>query len=439
MFKKCLLLLSLALGSACSNNSSMSGTDLGVSNPDLLMMPPNPDLTAPKQLSLQAQRGFTLSPVTIDKTNLSIDQQEMVGTGAYLVAALNCGNCHGATATAFLSGGRSFTVGASTVYARNLTSDSTTGMKLSQANFIEVMRTGKDFVDNGALLNMPYTTYRWMTTYDLQAIYAYLKAIPAVMNAVTADAKAAPGTPTAAPTAYADGDVSRMLPPDNTVDPIGAVRGLALQALADPPNFNLFSDTAKQQFGRGAYLVTLINCNNCHTNPSMVGAKINTANFLSGGRVFLTAAAMQPTLKTVRTMSVDFTGQQHGFDLSQDDFVKTLTTHTHADETPARPLGSPMPDYKNLIDDDMIAIYTYLTAIPRRTGTGDKATQDYARYCAMDSDCNMAGGETCNLTTKECVGKACTVDGDCDACQTCGPLMTCLAPLATSMCLTNGI
>jgi mono/diheme cytochrome c family protein len=435
----CLLLLCVVSG-ACSDNSPSTGVDLGP--PDLASPAPDllipPDLADP-QLSARAQRGLMLSPVAIDTSTMPYAQKELVGTGAYWVVAINCGNCHGSTQATFLSGGRMFGTMTNPVYARNLTPHATTGMKLSQAEFIEAMRTGKDFVDSSLLQSMPYTTYRWMTNYDLQAIYAYLQAIPAVNNQTLPDMKATPGTPTPSPTTYSDGLVARQLPDDSTVDPLGELRGQALQVLNDPPNFGLFSDASKRAFGRGAYLVTQLGCNGCHTNPAIVAGKPNANLFLSGGRVFATAMAMQATLGTVRVMSTNLTGQQNGLQMTMNQFVQTLTTFKHADETNMRALGAPMPDYKNLVDEDMAALYTYLTAVPRRTGAADKATQEYARYCTADANCNLAAGETCSLTSNECVGKACTVDANCDACQTCGAGLICLAPIAGSACLTSGI
>lgn len=436
MRKQSVLFLVVLAGGACSNNNA--GTPDGGTQPDLSMAPDMAmDMSTPT-LSERAQRGLMLSPATIDTSSMPLDQQEKVGTGAYLVVATNCGNCHGTTTGMFLAGGRSFGTTGNMVYARNLTANPTSGMKLTEAQFIESMRTGKDWSDSGLLMNMPYTTYRWMTTYDLQAIYAYLKAIPAVDNAVMADTKMTPGTPVAAPTAYADGVMSRNLPDESTVDPIGELRGQALQVLTDPPNFSTLSDAQKRSFGRGAYLVTLLNCTNCHTNPATSGGTINSDMFLSGGHLYATAAAMQATLGTVRVMSANLTGQTHGLDLTQQEFVATLTTHKHADEAGMRLLGSPMPDYKNLVDDDMIALFNYLTLVPRRTGANDKAVQDYARYCTTSANCNS--GETCNTTTSECVGKSCTADADCDACQTCTTAVnTCAAPLTGSSCLTNGL
>ena len=46
--------------------------------------------------------------------------------------------------------------------------------------FKKVIRTGVDPVDNGTLAVMPWPYYRNMTDRDLDAIYAYLSAIPRV-------------------------------------------------------------------------------------------------------------------------------------------------------------------------------------------------------------------------------------------------------------------
>ncbi len=66
---------------------------------------------------------------------------------------------------------------------------------------------------------------------------------------------------------------------------------------------------------------------------------------------------------------------------------------------------------------------------------------NYARWCADDTDCRA--GEACytNPATgdiNECVGGECITDNDCDVCQTCTN-GTCVAPDATSTCLTDGL
>ncbi len=76
--------------------------------------------------------------------------------------------------------------------------------------------------------------------------------------------------------------------------------------------------------------------------------------------------------------------------------------------------------------------------MPARTGANDKKIQGIARFCGKDADCNTAAGETCNVATKECVGKTCATKDDCDACQSC-TATKCAAPAAGDACLTGGI
>ncbi len=281
--------------------------------------------------------------------------------------------------------------------------------------------------------------------------------MPPVSNAVTADTKGngSTATPVPFPTSYTDGDVARPLPADpNPTDPLSYQRGLALQALADPPALANLTADQKNAYGRGAYLVTIAGCNSCHTNPdrdlnptSQTYLKINTAGFLSGGRVFAVPGAQQPTLKEVRVMSADLTGMTNGSigaNITATLFPYVLVQYKHVEDPAMLPLGFPMPQvFGQMVYSDLEALYTYLSTLPRLTGAGDKATQDYARYCTMATqatDCNMAGGEVCSGVTGECIGRSCTVDSDCNACQTCtAAVNTCAAPLAASSCVANGI
>lgn len=58
-------------------------------------------------------------------------------------------------------------------------------MILTEAQFVATMRTGADFHTGSTetMLVMPWLNYRWMSLYDLQSMYLYLQAIPAVSNA----------------------------------------------------------------------------------------------------------------------------------------------------------------------------------------------------------------------------------------------------------------
>jgi hypothetical protein len=160
-------------------------------------------------------------------------------------------------------------------------------------------------------------------------------------------------------------------------------------------------------FGRGSYLVNAVAvCNSCHTNPSRTSdtMTIHTNAYLSGGRTFTVPPTVAPTLHQARTMASGF--------------------------------AMPWATFRNILRDDLEAVYTYLSNVPVRTGANDKATQPVARWCAADGDCRAA--ETCALATHECVGRICSGDADCGACQTCNA-KSCAAPAPDSPCLTAGL
>lgn len=413
-------------------------------------------------ISERAKAGLDTSPVPISLTGLTSAQVEQLGLGSYLVNSVSgCADCHNQNGamTKFLAGGSAFPLDGAghVVYARNLTPDAQTGLKLTEAEFIDTMRTGKDHTNAGeGLPVMPWPAFRWMSTADLKAIYAYLKAIPAVSNAVTADNKGPfAGAPVAFPTMYNEGDVSRPLPAeaDQTgaaiPDPSYVRRGLAIQPLMQPASFGMMTAEEQAAFGRGSYLVNSgAACNDCHTNadrdytPGATFLKINTAQYLAGGRVFAVPPPLNTLTKQTRSMSANLSGVVNGFIGGTDfpTFLAIVQTGTHADDSPAFPLAFPMPwsHYRGMTLEDLSSIFTYLKHIPGPTGVNDKMTQDPAVYCAMDADCNTAGGETCATASHECIGKTCAGDKDCGACQTCTALK-CAAPAAGAACLTAGI
>ncbi|WP_437712860.1 hypothetical protein WMF45_44480 [Sorangium sp. So ce448] len=413
-------------------------------------------------LSEKSQRGFDISPVKLSTDGLSRDEIEMVGYGSYLVNAVAyCNLCHvkytvGAKWDAayfadpanYLAGNGPFFFPAAQqelfgtyVLSRNLTPDPKTGMSLTEADFIESMRTGKDHSTDGILLNMPWRFYRWMTVNDLKAIYAFLKALPPISSeppkGFEQDVKnSIPPIPY--PTSFEAGDVTRPLPADDTADPDGTLHGEAIQPLAAPTGL---SADEQRAFNRGSYLVNVGICNACHGNPTsppdgVIEGKIDTANYLTGGRVF-NIADLSPAYGFSRAMSSNLIGQDNGYKGSLESFVGVMVQGKHIDDPGQPTVSYPMPWrlYKNMTQDDLEAIYTYITKVPRKTGAADKKTQAAAVYCASDADC---GSSTCNVDSLECVGSACAADSDCPACQTCTE-GACAAPDPESTCTAQGI
>lgn len=387
-------------------------------------------------LSAQAEKGLAIVPFALDTTGLTNAEKERIGTGSYLVNGLAiCQNCHQTPQPAgppqYLSGGVSFPIGPSgeLVYARNLTPDPDKGLRLTEDQFLEVMRTGKDFKSdsqNEQLIVMPWQTFRWMTDEDIKSIYAYLQKVPAIKNPVPADIKgaAAAAQPVPFPSAYTDGDVSRPLPADSGT--LNEDRGLAIQTLADPSGLTSLSAGDKALYARGSYLVNAVaDCNGCHTNPArdQRNAKIPTDKFLTGGMVFTLPPGLNAAQHYTRSMTADLLGATHGAvpQLTYDQFKTIIDTGKVTKGSVTRNLAWPMSDaaaaLKNLADDDLKGIFTYLKTQTPIAGAGDKLTQEPARFCGADPDCNS--GETCNVATNECVGATCSADPDCGACQTC--------------------
>jgi hypothetical protein len=409
------------------------------------------DLEDGASLPARARRGLEISPVPLSLDGLSARERALVGLGSYIVnAASDCAGCHGLP-PAFLAGGTPFSLGGGqVVWTRNLTPDPTTGLPLTRDQFFEAIRTGRDFHGNdGMLVVMPWTTLRWASDLDLDGIYAYLRAIPPVVNAVPPDVKGALHLPTAIPfdpTTYTDGDVARKLKGAHVS--FSSRRGLAISPVAlagkNPgkgPDAHARDSWGGRSVGVGSYIAnSLAHCNDCHTHPDRTadGAKVNTASFLAGGTVFATPPPLQPVLKTVRATSANLEGATHGFFHEPGDsyerFRAVITTGTLVDETPPRPLAFPMmlvaPNLAKLLEADLRAVYDWAKAIPATTGASDVAHPPPARWCAADGDC--ASGETCS--GGECVGGACTTDLDCGTCQTCGG-GTCAAPAADSICV----
>lgn len=80
-------------------------------------------------------------------------------------------------------------------YAANLTPDVTGLKSWTPETFIQAMRTGKHAgVGRDILPPMPWMDYALMTDEDLRAVFAYLRSIPPISNAVPAPVPPATGT-----------------------------------------------------------------------------------------------------------------------------------------------------------------------------------------------------------------------------------------------------
>ncbi|MDL2398416.1 cytochrome c [Rhizobium mayense] len=105
----------------------------------------------------------------------------LIAKGEYLARAGDCIACHTAPEGAIFAGGRAMPTPFGVIYTSNITPDATTGIgKWTAEDFYQTMHRGR-FPDGGLLYPaMPFASYTKVTREDSDAIYAYLRSVPAV-------------------------------------------------------------------------------------------------------------------------------------------------------------------------------------------------------------------------------------------------------------------
>jgi hypothetical protein len=117
--------------------------------------------------------------------------------------------------------------------------------------------------------------------------------------------------------------------------------------------------------GLGSYIVNTGGCNDCHTHPSFAPGhnpvlgqpeQVNTTQFLAGGMMF------GPFIKSAN-LTPDALGRPAG--LTLEEFMTLLRTGHDPDAPPGTLLQvMPWPAFGKKTDQDLKAIYDYLSAIP---------------------------------------------------------------------------
>jgi cytochrome c553 len=181
-----------------------------------------------------------------------------VARGAYLARVGNCIACHTERGGIPFAGGRAIETPFGTVYSSNITPDNPNGIGAWSANdFWKALHDGRS--RDGHLLApaFPYPNYTWVTREDSDAIYAFLRSLPAANRKNTPQA---------------------LRWPYSTQAALYAWRTLYFKPQVFAP------DTSKPaEWNRGAYLVRgLGHCSACHTTRNAFGAQSDMMD-LSGG------------------------------------------------------------------------------------------------------------------------------------------------------------
>src|SRR3954463_14907080 len=185
---------------------------------------------------------------------------EQDSRGRYLVAAGDCVACHTAIGGDPFAGGRAIETPFGRVYSSNITPDAATGIgSWSRDDFRRALHEGRS--KDGRLLYpaFPYPNFTQVTREDSDAMFDYLRSLPAVARPNTSH------------------DVRF---PYNTQAALTTWRALFFREGAFQPD-----EKRDAQWNRGAYLVRgLGHCDACHAGPHAFGAVSHSLD-LGGGLI----------------------------------------------------------------------------------------------------------------------------------------------------------
>lgn len=294
---------------------------------------------------------------------------QVIERGAYLARAGNCAACHTTRGGEPYAGGRGIDTPFGTVYAGNLTPDAENGLgRWSGDAFWRAMHHGQS--RDGRLLYpaFPYASFTQISREDSDALYAFLRNLPAVQQA---------------------NRPHDLRWPYRTQVALAVWRELYFAPAS-------FAPTAEQsaEWNRGAYLVhSLGHCAACHSARDALGG-VSEAASLSGG-LMPTAGWYAPSLRASSEAGVADWVPQQVVDLLKKGVVPNAT------------VMGPMAEVvfestQYLGDDDLRAMAVYLTQLEQRpTATASAfkpaetsqmllGEQVYTRSCA---DCHGEQGE----------------------------------------------
>ena len=265
--------------------------------------------------------------------SVNLADANLIARGAYLARAGNCMACHTARGGQSYAGGLGIATPFGTVFSSNLTPDAGTGLgSWSAADFWRALHNGRS--KSGRLLYpaFPYTGYTRVTRDDSDALFAYLRSLPAAPQANQPHALRFPYQSQAALAVW--------------------------RALYFSPGVYAPDAGRNAEWNRGAYLVTgLGHCSACHSaRDALGGTRAGKALDLAGGLI-----PMQnwyaPSLASPQEAGVA--------DWSPDEIVGLLKNGV----SPRASVTGPMAEVvlrstQYLTPDDLGAMAQYLKALP---------------------------------------------------------------------------
>lgn len=257
------------------------------------------------------------------------DQADEIERGRYQAVLGDCAACHTRPGSSPLAGGLALQTPFGPIVPPNITPDMETGIgKWSAEDFRRMMRTGIGHDGIRLYPAMPYPAYTQMSDQDLSDLWAYMRTLEPVQNAVEAN----------------------QLP-----FPFNIRLSLLGWNLLNFTSGPFKTDPSKsEEWNRGAYIVQGAgHCSTCHTPKTLMGAD-KSDEFLQG-------ATLQGWF------APDITGSDHtgvgSWDL--EDIVAYLKTGANDKTIASGPMREAVENSTSkMTDADLKAIATYLKSVP---------------------------------------------------------------------------
>ncbi|MDR6936130.1 cytochrome c [Luteibacter sp. 3190] len=275
---------------------------------------------------------------------------DAVERGRYLATAGDCAACHTPRDGAPYSGGRVVATPFGAIPSPNLTPDRDTGLGgWSADDFYRAMHEGKSHDGTSLYPAFPFTSYTKVTRADTDAIFAYLKSLPAVRRP----------------------SIENTLRWPYRVRPLMA----AWRAVYFDEGEYQADPKRSAAWNRGAYLVQgLGHCNECHTRRDSFGAPVDDP-FLAGGIV-----------PVQNWYAPDLSMGRHGglAGWTEADVVALLKTGRSRKGTAFGPMAEVvLRSTQHLSDTDLAAMATYLASLPERPAPRQRESAAGARELAL--------------------------------------------------------
>jgi len=259
------------------------------------------------------------------------DASAQVTRGAYLARAGNCMACHTDRGGAPWAGGRALATPFGTLYAGNLTPDARTGLGAWNADdFWQALHHGRSRDGRMLYPAFPYTHYTRVTRDDADALYAYLRTLPAVERENTPHA---------------------LRWPYSTQAALAVWRTLYFR-----PGVQADEAGRSAQWNRGAYLVQgLGHCAACHSTRNALGG--SSVLDLSGGMIPM-QAWYAPSLTSKAEAGVGH--------WSEAQVVRLLRTGTTPEGSTLGPMAEVvLHGTQHLLESDLQAMAVFLRSLPQ--------------------------------------------------------------------------